>query len=249
MSKAESPSSDDESFQDCTEAVDEDIAHIVELVEDLEVATDFSLQKLHSHFHMCYDTAVELSIADYILGYREVYKFLTLLGSVFTWVASDVHNKLEVLQKYNTGDDKLKYQSIKGMLDYEVEQNMINRNKKDDPSGSRTLLRLHRALEYVVAFLAKLDDLEEADKCAPISRIAYEATLQKYHVWPIQKAAKLAMGLLPTKGGLVQKVCKEDSPEARSKVEADFTKAVASMRKVYTQAQVYYEEKDLLDIP
>ena len=33
-------------------------------------------------------------------------------------------------------------------------------------------------------------------------------------------------------------VCKEDSPEARSKVEADFTKAVASMRKVYAQAQV-----------
>ena len=36
-------------------------------------------------------------------------------------------------------------------------------------------------------------------------REAYEATLKKYHAWPIQKAAKLAMGLLPTKGGLVQK--------------------------------------------
>jgi hypothetical protein len=28
--------------------------------------------------------------------------------------------------------------------------------KKDDPSGSRTLLRLHRALEYVVAFLGEV---------------------------------------------------------------------------------------------
>ena len=32
----------------------------------------------------------------YILGYDELYKFLNLLGTVFSWVASDVHAKLEV---------------------------------------------------------------------------------------------------------------------------------------------------------
>ena len=37
-----------------------------------------------------------LSVDNYILGYEELYKFLNLLGTVFGWVASDVHAKLEV---------------------------------------------------------------------------------------------------------------------------------------------------------
>jgi hypothetical protein len=38
-----------------------------------------------------------VSVDFYILGYGELYKFLNLLGTVFGWVASDVHAKLEVL--------------------------------------------------------------------------------------------------------------------------------------------------------
>ena len=36
-------------------------------------------------------------------------------------------------------------------------------------------------------------------------RAAYEKTLAAYHPWVVQKAAKLAMNLLPTKNGLVLK--------------------------------------------
>lgn len=243
-------SSDDEnSFEDCQEAVDEDIEKIVNMVEDLEVAKDFSLEKLHIHFKQCLNNAEELTIADYLAGYREVYKFLTLLGSVFTWVAADVQTKINTLHEYNTGENKHQYQTIKQMIDYEIEQNMIFRNKRDDPSGSRTLLRLHRALEFVVAFLGKLKDLEDGDKIAPVSRDAYEQTLMKHHIWAVQKAAKLAMSLLPTKGGLVQKVCPGAEAEALVKVEADFVLAVESMNNVFVKAQIYYEEKDLLNIP
>ena len=63
---------------------------------------------------------------------------------------------------------------------------MIKTKKKDDPSGSRTLLRLHRALEYIIAFLHKLDDIQDADLCSVISVEAYEATLMKYHPWVVQ---------------------------------------------------------------
>ena len=104
-----------------------------------------------------------------------------------------------------------------------MEHDLIKTKKKDDPSGSRTLLRLHRALEYIIAFLHKLDDIQDADLCSVISVEAYEATLMKYHPWVVQvfrclismmkhntelhqKAAKLAMKLLPTKGGLILKV-------------------------------------------
>jgi hypothetical protein len=36
-------------------------------------------------------------------------------------------------------------------------------------------------------------------------RAAYEKTLAVHHPWVVQKAAKLAMNLLPTKSGLVLK--------------------------------------------
>ena len=67
-----------------------------------------------------------------------------------------------------------------------VEHDLIKTKKKDDPSGSRTLLRLHRALEYIIAFLHKLDDIQDADLCSVISVEAYEATLMKYHPWVVQ---------------------------------------------------------------
>jgi hypothetical protein len=36
-------------------------------------------------------------------------------------------------------------------------------------------------------------------------RAAYEKTLAVHHPWVVQKAAKLAMNLLPTKNGLILK--------------------------------------------
>ena len=63
---------------------------------------------------------------------------------------------------------------------------MIKTKKKDDPSGSRTLLRLHRALEYIVAFLANMEDLEDEAYLSTVSREAYEKTLMKYHPWIVQ---------------------------------------------------------------
>ena len=71
-------------------------------------------------------------------------------------------------------------------LSSKVEHDLIKTKKKDDPSGSRTPLRLPRALEYIIAFLHKLDDIQDTDLCSVISVEAYEATLMKYHPWVVQ---------------------------------------------------------------
>ena len=63
---------------------------------------------------------------------------------------------------------------------------MIKTKKKDDPSGSRTLLRLHRALEYITAFLGNMEALEDEAYLSVVSREAYEKTLMKYHPWIVQ---------------------------------------------------------------
>ena len=59
-------------------------------------------------------------MASYVKGYREVYKFLNLLGTVFGWVGSDVWAKIVQLEKYLAGEEKEHYQNIKAMIDYEV---------------------------------------------------------------------------------------------------------------------------------
>jgi len=209
---------------------------------------DFDLEVLTKHFtNATTNTGVDLS--SYIAGYREVYKFLNLLGTVFGWVGSDVWAKIVQLEKYQAGEEKHHYANVKDMIDYEVEHDLIKTKKKDDPSGSRTLLRLHRALEYIIAFLHKLDDMQGPDLCSVQSVEAYEATLMKYHPWVVQKAAKLAMRLLPTKDGLILKVHPEGSESGLKKTLEDFPKAVNAMRKAYDALHVFYEEKDLLNIP
>ena len=68
----------------------------------------------------------------------------------------------------------------------QVKNNLIKTKKKDDPSGSRTLLRLHRALEYITEFLGHLESLEDETYLGAVSREAYEKTLMKYHPWIVQ---------------------------------------------------------------
>ena len=68
----------------------------------------------------------------------------------------------------------------------QVKNNLVKTKKKDDPSGSRTLLRLHRALEYITAFLDRLEGMKDEDYCSVTSREAYETTLMKYHPWVVQ---------------------------------------------------------------
>ena len=67
-----------------------------------------------------------------------------------------------------------------------MKNNLIKTKKKDDPSGSRTLLRLHRALEYITEFLGHLESLEDETYLGAVSREAYEKTLMKYHPWIVQ---------------------------------------------------------------
>ena len=68
-------------------------------------------------------------------------------------------------------------------------------------------------------------------------------------IFDFQKAAKLAMGLLPTKKGLIAKVCPDGDVAALKKAQEDFPKAVSAMRSVYEATQVFYKENNLLDIP
>jgi len=222
------------------------------MTKDMELVDiggeEFSLVFLADRFRKCQEDE-GVTVQEYISGYKELYKFLCLMGTVFGWVGSDVYNKVVLLEKYLASDKKEHYRTVKSMIEYEVENNLIKTKKKDDPSGSRTLLRLHRALEYIAEFLASLEALEDETYLGQVSKDAYEKTLMKYHPWIVQKAAKLAMGMLPSKKGLIQKVVPDEDQAKLEKARIDFPKAVEQMKKAYERTQVFYKEHNLLDIP
>merc|ERR1719517_224028 len=211
-----------------------------EMTKDMELVDiggeEFSLVFLADRFRKCQEDE-GVTVQEYISGYKELYKFLCLMGTVFGWVGSDVYNKVVLLEKYLASDKKEHYRTVKSMIEYEVENNLIKTKKKDDPSGSRTLLRLHRALEYIAEFLGHLEALEDETYLGQVSKDAYEKTLMKYHPWIVQKAAKLAMGMLPSKKGLIQKVVPDEDQAKLEKARIDFPKAVEQMKKAYERTQ------------
>lgn len=68
------------------------------------------------------------------------------MGSVFSFVSSDVRSKIDILYGLRASDtEELKnFETFKTMLEYEKEAQLLN--QKGYVSGSRTLLRLHRGL-------------------------------------------------------------------------------------------------------
>jgi len=121
--------------------------------KDPNQPTDFSLDNLKLQFEECLKDDNTISLEKYILGYEELFKFLNLLGTVFGWVASDIDAKMEILRGLKNGEQSEKYQFVQSMIQYEVDNNLIKHKAKDSSTGTRNLLRLHRALEYIVAFL------------------------------------------------------------------------------------------------
>lgn len=71
-------------------------------------------------------------------------RFFSLMGTVFGFVSSDVHSKIEILEEFRKRDHFERFATFDSMLNYEKTTGLLN--KSDYVSGSRTLLRLHRGL-------------------------------------------------------------------------------------------------------
>jgi len=201
------------------------------------------------HMHQV-KTKSKILLKNYITGFEELYKFLNLLGTVFGWVSTDVDNKMEVLRQHRNGENAKEYENVQDMIKYEVENKLIKPKSRDSNTGARNLLRLHRALEYIIAFLKGVPDLGIDEKCCPLSQDAYKRTLMKHHMWVVQKAALLAMHMLPFKKGLLEKVCgKEHGTEEYKNAEEILPLGVKVMEEVYAKTNDIYVQYDIINLP
>lgn len=64
------------------------------------------------------------------------------MGSVFTFVSSDLKLKIDILSGLLEKEEK--YHTVKSLIEFERENNLLE--KSEQTTGARTLLRLHRGL-------------------------------------------------------------------------------------------------------
>jgi len=95
--------------------------------------------------------------------------------SVLRWVASDLKAKLDILREWRKNSNVSQhYDDVKSMVRHEMQEKAIKFKSRDDPSGTRNLLRLHRALEFIVMFMESLGKLENSANCVAIAQDAYK---------------------------------------------------------------------------
>jgi len=182
---------------------------------------------------------------SYILAYAEFNKFFSLLGTVFGFVASDVSSKLDILQNFRNGNNSHQFESIEQMILYEKNEKLLKSSKY--VSASRTLLRLHRAMEFIFLFLEEVIQFKMNDNLTKACQNAYNATLAQHHPWIIQKAAIMAMYALPNKDGLLVRIKLPHEPEEL--YSELLSKTVVAMKEVFFRTQKFYEDHDLLKLP
>lgn len=176
-----------------------------------------------------------------------VSRFLNCLGSVFGFISNDADNKIKILVSYMEGENSSQYATIQSMVKYELDDKLVDLTKRGShpESGSRTLLRLHRALRWLELFLERLRTSSEDSKTSVMCADAYNESLAQHHPWVVRKAAGMAFCMLPGRPAFFE-VMNVGPPE---QVVATLGEAVPLISEVYQITETLYAQHNLLDLP
>lgn len=202
----------------------------------------FNIERVLEKFNASLKDDDDVYLDEYLEGFEEINSFFHLMGTVFGFVSSDVRAKIDILADFRKKENSDSFKSFKQMIEYEKSAGLL-----DDTtyvSGSRTLLRLHRGLEFVHEFLLRVGDLEECDKTSSCCKTAYNDTLAKHHTWLIRKGAVVAMYAMPTKGELLKRIGLSQS--RASEMLPDMLKAT---KIVHNRTESLYSLFELHQLP
>lgn len=189
------------------------------------------------------------SLNQQFLPTRSTNRFFHSLGTIFLFVTSDLESKICLLENYRNTEKGCNpaYSAIQTAIEYETKENLLQDTKR--PSGARTILRLHRALEFLSAMMLNLSKLDQEDETAPSVRDAYTSTLAKHHPWTIRTIASLAMRTLPQKKNLVESVLGKDNSRNETLNNERMLMLANTTLNLFNVVDKYYEEHDLKSLP
>jgi len=206
--------------------------------EDLELDID----AISSNFRKCMAKNGCLYLDRYISAYHEVHNLLSRLGPVLAPLSADVRQKLVQLDCLRKGGAGTSYSTAEAMMEYETTGGLLTEDRTGN--GCRTLLRLHRTLEFVCEFLRELCRLTDEERMTGACQAAYRRTLAAHHPWLGQKAALLAMYAMGTRGDTMMKLA---PPSPR--LDDQLSECADAMRQVHRQTQELLEHYQLTGLP
>ncbi|KHN83196.1 Ceramide-1-phosphate transfer protein [Toxocara canis] len=203
----------------------------------------FDIDAVSDHFERSLTGDDDIDLPLYVAAYRELNKLFTLLGAVFAFVRSDVEEKESILADLYASNPK-HYATVRSMISWECRHGM------PEEKGSRTLLRLHRALQFVNDFLVSLKDSPDDVQVSWLCRRSYERTLSKYHGWLIRKGVEVASHTLSSRRLLVQAIV---GPNRHLPSEERVNDAIRRMLNASTlvceRVQQLFARNHLLNLP
>jgi len=172
------------------------------------------------------------------------------MGTIFSFVTSDVRSKLAILQHHLASDVGAQYVTVEKMIEYEAANGIATEAEEasKQPSGARTLLRLHRALEFLIVLFRELA-LSSANSTESFSTLvgrAYNSTLANYHPWIVRSTVSVALYAVPSRSSLVQRLDPDGSEE---RIIDQLNAAVQAMQPVYDRIQTLFNDSDMLQLP
>lgn len=219
-----------------------------------KIAKTFDLQALRDAFVNCIENENTLILSEYVRAYEELCVFVASLGAVFEWATKDLSFKLVILREH-LRFDPINYHSIQSMIDYEIESgrilnkdtNLQTQLGKPLPNGCRTLLRLHRALAFIAAFLTEMSTATDEASSASIAWNAYSATMARFHSWPVKHTIRAALKLtLPSRQDLISKFAGSLSSEEIDRYSEEI---IRSCNIIERTTQELFETHNLTKLP
>ncbi|NXU00646.1 CPTP protein, partial [Buphagus erythrorhynchus] len=199
----------------------------------------FSLREVLDAFRRCVTEQREVLLEPYLSGWRGLIRFLQSLGAVFSFISKDASAKVALLEDL-CGQHG--FVSVQALVRQELAAGRAALRARCD-SGSRTVLRLHRALRWLQLFLQGLRSPDS--RTSVLCTDAYNASLAEHHPWLIRKAATVAFCALPPRDAFLE-VMNVGPPEEAVAVLGE---AIPYISDVYSITQELFERHSLLDLP
>ena len=170
------------------------------------------------------------------------------MGTIFSFVTSDVRSKIAILQRRLASEAGEHYKTVEKMIQYEVACGITARTKSGEESGSRTMLRLHRALEFLILLFREMakSSADGAESFSALVGRCYGATLANHHPWVVRSGVYVALYAVPSRSSLVQRL---DADGSEERIVSQLNAAVLAMQPVYDRLQTLYSDNDLLQLP
>uniref|UniRef100_A0A915PZT4 Glycolipid transfer protein domain-containing protein n=1 Tax=Setaria digitata TaxID=48799 RepID=A0A915PZT4_9BILA len=170
------------------------------------------------------------------------YRLFSLLSKGFSFIENDLLEKEKILMNLHTSDP-IHYDTVNKMVSWEC------RSGEPSEKGSRTLLRLHRALLFIIDFSKNLKDSDEGDQISTLCQASYNDTLSRDHSWIIRKLVGVAIHLLVSRDYILKALMKKRGLRNEHEVKQAIIRFIDAAEQVFNRLQKIYEGRSILNLP